>query len=70
MRTGFVTDPIFGRHDTGPGHPERPERIPAVLGAIRGLDLVEIEPRDATRDELEVAHDPAYVQAVEEAILS
>jgi len=26
-------------HDPGPGHPERPERIEAVLDALRAPDL-------------------------------
>ncbi|MFI5401457.1 MAG: histone deacetylase family protein [Planctomycetota bacterium] len=68
MRTGLVSDPVFLRHLTGPGHPERPERLPAVLKALEGLDLVPVAPRDATRGELEGVHEPAYIDAVKEAV--
>lgn len=68
MRTGLVTDPLFLRHLTGPGHPERPERLPAILKGLEGLDLVAVAPRDATRGELEGVHEPGYVDAVKRAI--
>ena len=61
MRTGLASDPIFEQHDTGPGHPERPARLPALLNALEGLDLVAVEPREATREEIEAAHSPDYV---------
>lgn len=35
-RTGFVTAPVFLRHDTGAGHPERAARLTAIL---QGLEL-------------------------------
>ena len=65
MRTGLSTDPLCGRHDTGPGHPERPARLPAAAAALEGLDVLAIEPRDAARAELEAAHDPAYLDRLE-----
>jgi acetoin utilization deacetylase AcuC-like enzyme len=68
MRTGLVTDPIFLRHLTGPGHPERPERLPAILKGLLGLDLVAVAPRDATRGELEGGHEPGYIDAVRRAV--
>jgi acetoin utilization deacetylase AcuC-like enzyme len=68
MRTGLATDPLFLRHLTGVGHPERPERLPAVLKALEGLDLVPVAPRDATRGEIEGVHEPGYIDAVRGAI--
>jgi len=68
MRTGLVTDPLFLRHLTGAGHPERPERLPAVLQGIEGLDLVAIAPRDATRGELEGVHEGGYIDMVRAAV--
>jgi acetoin utilization deacetylase AcuC-like enzyme len=68
VRTGLASDPIFEQHDTGPGHPERPERLPALLNALEGLDLVAVEPREATREEIEAAHSPDYVSRVEDAV--
>ncbi len=64
MKTGLVTDPLSLRHDTGPGHPERVARIPAVLDAIRDLSLVHVDARDASVEELSAAHDPGYPEAV------
>ncbi len=69
MPTGFVTDPLLATHDTGPGHPERPARLDAVLRAVQGLDLLPIPARDATRAELSTVHDEAYLRQVEARIL-
>jgi len=64
-RTGIATSPRFLGHDTGPGHPECPERLEAVLDAIRGNPvgsrLIEVEPRAATVEELCLIHDAEYV---------
>ena len=32
---GFCTSPRFVEHDTGPHHPERPDRIRAIFQAVR-----------------------------------
>jgi len=69
MRVLLETHPCFAEHDAGPGHPERPERLRAVVDGIDGLrlgdDLVRVEPRPATRDELTRVHDPGFVEALE-----
>ncbi|MBK7877134.1 MAG: histone deacetylase [Planctomycetes bacterium] len=71
-RTGFVTSAHSARHDTGPGHPERAERVAAIerefeqSGLARELERAEAPP--APRAALERVHDPAYVRAAEEAI--
>jgi acetoin utilization deacetylase AcuC-like enzyme len=58
----------FSLHDTGPYHPERPDRLGAVLRGIRasGVDgaLVEFEPRRATPEELHLVHGDAYTAAL------
>jgi acetoin utilization deacetylase AcuC-like enzyme len=63
------TDPEFAAHDPGPGHPERTARLDAVAAGVSaaGIDdaLVPVEPRDATREELERVHAPAMLDAVE-----
>ncbi len=47
------------------GHPERPERVSAVLAGIGDLDLgsevVRVAPREATRAELTRVHDGSYL---------
>ena len=59
-RVGFLDDPVFGEHDAGPGHPERPERLDAVRRGLRegGIQghLVALPPRPATREELLRVH--------------
>ena len=62
--------PELDHHDTGAHHPERPDRVPAALQGIRAAGLsdavVPLAPRTATRQELELAHSPQYLQAIEE----
>jgi len=62
------TSAVFSEHDSGPSHPERPERLEAVLRGIRAspvaADVVEVEPRPATAGELAAAHEPAYLDAL------
>jgi acetoin utilization deacetylase AcuC-like enzyme len=65
MRTALLMDPICRRHDTGLGHPERPERYDALASAFERagvLDAVHrLAPRVATPDELTLCHTSAYV---------
>ena len=69
MATGRCTDAdLFLRHDTGPGHPERPARLTAILDAVADLSWTDVPPRDATRDELLAVHDAAYLDALERRI--
>jgi acetoin utilization deacetylase AcuC-like enzyme len=54
-------------HDTGPRHPERGERVGAVLSGIRGSGLAIhdiVSPR-IERSELALVHDPSYIEMVE-----
>jgi acetoin utilization deacetylase AcuC-like enzyme len=67
MKTGLVLDRRYEAHDTGPGHPERPERIRAIrelLQHYRRDGLVHLEPRLATADELALNHAAAHVTRV------
>jgi acetoin utilization deacetylase AcuC-like enzyme len=73
-KTGFVTSLEYKRHLTGLGHPESHKRIDAVLKAIQGagLDakLEKIEPRRATREELQLTHTPEYIATAERDVAS
>ena len=40
MTAAFCTSPRFYDHHTGPHHPERPDRLRAVLCAVREAGLV------------------------------
>jgi acetoin utilization deacetylase AcuC-like enzyme len=61
-----VYDEIFHRHDTGPWHPESPQRLKAVEGAIEGLadKIVRIPPREASREDLLLVHSPEYIERI------
>ena len=68
VRTGFVYHERYLAHDTGPEHPERPERLPAVLRGVEaaglGERLVRIEPRTASLDLIAEVHDRDYIERV------
>jgi len=65
-----VHHPACRLHDPGAGHPERPERIDAVLGALRTPDLAGQvawhEARPATREQLERVHPAQYLNGLEQ----
>lgn len=65
----FTTHPRFLDHVAGPGHPERPARLEAVLAGARfgGIDdaLELVEARAATRAELELVHPANFLDALE-----
>jgi len=68
MATGIVLSPRYRDHVTGPGHPERPDRVSAIEArlAADGLleSLVRIEPRAATEAELLRCHEAGYLATV------
>lgn len=62
-------DPLFSSHRAvGMQHPERPERLEAARAALARADLgltrLELEPRDATDEELLRVHEPAYLETL------
>jgi acetoin utilization deacetylase AcuC-like enzyme len=65
----FATHPRFRDHATGAGHPERPARLDAVLEGAKWAGVAEaltpIEPRLATREEMERVHPARYLDALE-----
>ncbi len=67
MEVVVASHPSAEMHDTGQGHPERPERIAATLRGVRetGLPLIEIEAPEIAKDDLTLVHDPDYVDVIE-----
>jgi len=67
-RTGFVYHPAFLEHDMGPGHPESPERLRAIVNRLQStgtLDrLQKIEPVSAPDEWITQIHTPAYVHTL------
>lgn len=70
MTVLFATHPAYLEHLTGSGHPERPSRMQAVTAAATSPELggavVPLEPRPATRAELERVHPAWYLDRIEE----
>jgi acetoin utilization deacetylase AcuC-like enzyme len=67
----LISSSDCGRHDTGWGHPEHPGRLRAIPRALRDDPelfgrITHVEARHASVDELAIAHDRAYVEAVRE----
>jgi acetoin utilization deacetylase AcuC-like enzyme len=66
MTTALLADPLYKRHITGPGHPERPARLEAVLSALdhAGLtgQMLRVPPRAATEDEVAACHTRRYIE--------
>ncbi|HZI18059.1 MAG TPA: histone deacetylase [Pyrinomonadaceae bacterium] len=73
MRTAVVHHPIYEKHDTGPGHPETPERYAVVMEALRSdaelwSRLSELEAPAAARGDVQACHTPQHFKHVERAV--
>ena len=70
-RTGWVYDDRFLLHDTGDGHPERPDRLRAIVREIkrRGLldRVTEIPALPADLSHIEAIHASGYADRVRQA---
>ncbi len=70
-RTGFVFNKIYLEHDTGLYHPERAERLSALLEAFRENGIfervVQIEAFPAERSVIELCHDKSHIERVKRA---
>ncbi len=72
--TAYLFDPVYMDHDTGWGHPERPERLAAIDQRLREKsyykDLVKVEPAVADIAIIEKIHSPDYIRRVKKEIES
>ncbi len=72
MTTLLITHPSFVRHDTGPGHPERPDRM-RVLDKVlqhdhfKSLTRLEAPLRDDVEDAIALAHPRDYIDGIKAA---
>jgi acetoin utilization deacetylase AcuC-like enzyme len=67
-RTAIVADRRFMAHVAGRHHPERPERIAAMIEMTEHLNRANLKrylPREATPAEIELCHSRAYIGEVE-----
>src|SRR5258708_13155406 len=67
MTTLLVSHPSFLEHDTGPYHPERPDRLRAILSALEDPasdGLVRLAAPAASMEEMTRVHPQDYVEAI------
>jgi acetoin utilization deacetylase AcuC-like enzyme len=67
-RTGLVYHPAYLEHDMGPGHPESPNRLRAIMRRLEesgtAAQLTRIEPRRAEDEWITQVHSPNYVASL------
>ena len=67
-KTGFVYHEDYLKHDTGPGHPERPERLKAIVKSLEERSLLpklaRIEPAKAELEWIREIHTQNYIDHV------
>lgn len=70
MSTGLVRDWRYLNHDMGPYHVESPARLEVIYKMIEEepafSNLVFIEPREATEEEIALVHYPSYIERLKE----
>ena len=67
MATLYISDPVFLEHDTGPGHPERPDRLRAIEKVLANDlfgDLVRRSPEAASEETIALAHPVSYIENI------
>lgn len=67
MPTALLSHPACLLHDNGPGHPESPDRLKAILAELEKLEykaLQRFEAPRATVDQIARVHDRAYVENI------
>jgi len=73
-KTGFLYDERYLLHDTGPGHPESPERLKAIYQGIKDADLLSkltiIQASRADLKWIETVHAKNYIERFEAACRS
>jgi len=70
-KTGFLYDERYLLHDTGPGHPESPERLKAIYQGIKEADLLSkliiIQASRADLKWIETVHAKHYIERFQAA---
>ena len=70
MKTGIITTDTYSDHDTGQGHPERADRVTAVidqLKKVKSKDLIWKKPTKFDLKYLAFAHDRNYLDNVKDS---
>jgi len=70
MKTGLITSDTYQNHNTGDGHPEKIDRVTAIIDNFKKLDnknLIWRKPSKFDRSLLEVTHNSDYINLVEKS---
>ncbi len=72
MKTAIVHNDISLKHDTGPGHPETPERYRVVMEALKGDEelwhsALVLEAEEVSKGIIQAAHTKEHYKLVENA---
>ena len=70
MKTGLITSDTYQNHNTGDGHPEKIDRVTAVIDNLKKLDnknLIWKKPSKFNKSLLEITHNSDYINFVEES---
>ena len=70
MKTGLITSGTYQNHNTGDGHPEKIDRVTAVIDNFKKLDnknLIWKKPSKFDRSLLEITHNSDYINFVEKS---
>jgi len=70
MKTALITSDTYQNHNTGDGHPEKIDRVTAVIDNFKKLDnknLIWRKPSKFDRSLLEITHNNDYINFVEES---
>ena len=70
MKTGIITTDTYLNHDTGQGHPERADRVTAVINHLKKIKLKNLiwkKPVKFDLKYLEYAHDKSYLNNVKDS---
>jgi acetoin utilization deacetylase AcuC-like enzyme len=68
-KTAIIHHPTYKKHDTGPGHPEAPQRYQAVMDSLRGDEslwnsLIELTPTEAKKGLIQSVHTEEHFKRV------
>ncbi|MCX8170570.1 MAG: histone deacetylase [Candidatus Bathyarchaeota archaeon] len=69
MKTAIIYSPIYLDHKTGKDHPEKPQRLTAIIGGIIGEERLKdkiafVEPKALDINELLLVHAKEYIEKV------
>jgi acetoin utilization deacetylase AcuC-like enzyme len=67
LPTALFTHPLCLQHDTGSGHPERAERLQAVLAALEALPLARHEAPQASEEQILRVHTRLHLEKIRNA---